>query len=108
MANALDDVQQTFTSLDSQFNMLKLACQIDADRQALEDRYGDAQANYEECLEKMLSDDDAEVANLSAQLKTANQKMAKLEIEMGAMSKVIDDITQAVTLGSQLVAKIPE
>ena len=107
MANALLDVQQTFTSLDSQYNMLKLSCKTDAERQTLSDKYGDAQANYEECIGKMLSDDDKEVADLSAQLKTANQKVAKLESEMGNMSTVIDDITHAITLGSQLVAKIP-
>ena len=107
MANALLDVQQTFTSLDTQYSMLRLACKTDADLKALADKYGDAQANYEECAGKMLSDDDKEVADLSSQLKTANQKVAKLEAEMGAMSVVIDDITQAVTLGSQLVAKIP-
>lgn len=107
MANALQDVQQTFTSLDSQYNMLRAACKTDADRKALADRYGTAQANYEECVGQMLADDDAEVAALSTQLKTANQKVAKLEAEMGDINAVLCDIDQAIQIGQKILAKLP-
>ena len=58
-------------------------------------------------VDKMLSDDDAEVAALSKQLKDANRLMDKAVTEMGNMNKVIDDITGAVTIGAALAAKIP-
>lgn len=106
MANALDDVRQTFVSLDKQYNLLLAACLDNAHRQTLEDKYAVAQANYEAAGEKILSDDDVQVAALSAQLKTANKQVAKLVEQMGDISKVIDGITQAVTVGAQLLAKV--
>jgi cell fate (sporulation/competence/biofilm development) regulator YlbF (YheA/YmcA/DUF963 family) len=106
MANSLEDVRQTFVSLDQQYSMLRLACKTDDDRKALAAKYEQAQANYEAVGEKILSDDDIQVAALSAQLKAANKQVAKLVEQMGDISKVIDGITQAVTVGAQLLAKV--
>jgi hypothetical protein len=105
MPNALSDVQNTFTTLDAQYNMLRAACTTDADRNALAGKYATAQKNYQTCIGQMLSDDDAQVAALSAQLKAANTEVAKAVTEMGNMSKVLDNITQAITLGAQLITK---
>jgi hypothetical protein len=103
MANALADVQNTFTSLDQNYNMLRAACQTDDDRKALDAKYEAAESNYDQCVDKMLADTDPQVATLLANLKPLNDQVAKAVTEMGNMSKVIDTVTQAVTLGSQLL-----
>jgi hypothetical protein len=106
MANALLDVQHTYTSLDAQYNMLRAACVDDDQRNALADQYAAAELAYDKCVGQMLEDDDAEVAALSTQLQAANAVVDKSVEQMGNMSKVIDNITNALTIGAQLAAKV--
>jgi len=104
MANALTDVQNTFLSLDNQYNMLRAACKTEQDRANLAAKYTDAQKNYQTTLNKTLEDDDVQVAALSKALKAANSVVDQATKEMGDMSKVLDGITTAIDLGSKLIA----
>ena len=103
MPNALLTVQDTFNTLDSQFNLLLVACQTDEQRDALKQQYSAAQAAYQKCIGQILSDDDAEVAVIDAQIKIANQQIKQAVTEMGNISKIIDEITTAIQLGEKLV-----
>lgn len=102
MANALDQVQATFTSLDGSYNLLLAACTTPDQRTALENRYSDAQKAYQTCFGQILSDDDVQVAALCTQLQAANNEIRNAVAAMGDMSKVIDAITNAVKVGAQL------
>ena len=102
MANALLTVQETFNTLDSQFNLLLAACQTEEQRAALKQRYSEALANYQKCIGQILTDDDAAVADLDAQLKAANEHLKVAVAQMGNISKVIDEIATAVMLGAKL------
>ncbi|SRR6266702_5008918 len=104
MANALTDVETTFTTLDANYNLLYAACKTDTERNELGVEYGRAMAAYQKCVNQFLSDDDAAIAILSAELKTANDKVAKAVVQMGNMSHVIDEITEAVDIGEKLVS----
>jgi hypothetical protein len=106
VANALLEVQATFTSLDKRYTILRVACRTPGDRAALSTQYDDAETNYYACVNKTLEDDDSVVARLSTDLQAANMLVDRSVSQMGNMSKVIDNITQAVGLGAQLVAKI--
>jgi hypothetical protein len=104
MANALDDVQATFLNLDGQYNLLRVACRTQADRDALSARYAAAQSAYQKCVGQMLQDDDAAVAALCTQLTTINKQVSALTTEMGDMSKVLSVLDQALRLGQQVMA----
>ena len=103
MANALADVQDTFTSLDANYKVLWAACRTDDDRTALEQKYSDAQKAYQTCVGEMLADDDEDIADLSVQLKTANDEVKQAVAEMGNMSKVLDNLTTAISIGAKLI-----
>ena len=107
MANALSDVQATYTNLDDQYNMLLAACTSEQQRTDLSVRYAQAQDAYNACIDKMLQDDAPDVASLNGQLQTANDQLKNAVAVMGNMSTVLDNITTAITLGAQLLAKIP-
>jgi hypothetical protein len=107
MANVLLDVVDTFDSLDQQYNLLRIACRTQSDVDALEAKYATAQENVEVCTNQLLEDDTAEIAALDKQLKDCNVELRKAVAKMGNMSKVLDNLTQAITLGAQLIAKIP-
>jgi hypothetical protein len=106
MANMLIDVQATFLSLDSQYNILLAGCKTQAQRDVLAAQYAAAQQNYQRTLNATLTDDDAQVAALSTQLKSANLQVVQATAQLGNISKVINDITTAVSLGAQLVAMV--
>ena len=105
-SNVLPTVQATFLSIDSQYTLLLAACKTPQQRTDLENQYAVAQADYQKCIGKILTDDDPQVATLSTQLAAANAVVKQSVTEMGDISTVIDNITTAVTLGAQLAAKI--
>jgi chromosome segregation ATPase len=107
MANALVEVVDTFKALDAQYNLLRVACRTQADLDALDAEYAAAEENCEKCTNQYLGDDDAEIAQLCGELKTCNDELKKAVTEMGDMSKVLDNLTEAVTVSSQLIAKLP-
>jgi hypothetical protein len=89
MANALTDVQNTFTSLDANYNLLLAACQTLDQRDAVAAQYTAAQGAYLTCVGKMLADDDAQVIALCAQLNAANAEVTNAVAGMGDMNEVI-------------------
>lgn len=106
MANALAEVQDTFVSLNANYTMLRIACRNDTERHQLADRYTKAEAEYYACVNKILSDDDAEVASLCKELTDANKGIKNSVQLMGQISKVIDIIDDALNIGTQLLAKV--
>jgi hypothetical protein len=107
MANALLEVIDTFKTLDAQYNLLRVACRTQADLDTLDAKYAAAEENCEKCTNEDLEDDDAEITQLCGELKTCNDELKKAVAEMGDMSKVLDNLTTALTVGSQLIAKLP-
>jgi hypothetical protein len=105
MTNALQAVQATFLLIDAEYSLLRLACTSQQQRDALAAQYAAAEDAYEACIDKMLEEDNPDVAALSTQLNAANAQVKQSVAELGDMSKVIDHITTAVTLGAQLAAK---
>jgi hypothetical protein len=105
MANALIEVQATFLSLDSQLNTLLAAITTQEQKAVLLAKYSTAQQNYVAAAQyAALSDDDAQVAALSTQLKAANAKIVQATALMDNFDKLIHDITTAVSIGEHLVA----
>lgn len=104
MPDVLSTVQATFTTLDTQYNLLLAACRTQQERDELANQYAVAQEAYQRTLGQILTDDDPKVAALSTQLKAANAVVRQSVNEMGDMNKVIDNITTAVTLAAQMVA----
>lgn len=107
MANALATVQETYLSLDKQYNLLLAACRTQADRDALGTRYANAQLAYQQCVGKTLEDDDAAVSALNLQLIAVNKQVDVLTTQMGDMSKVFAVLDEALQLGQKLLACVP-
>lgn len=105
MPNALQELQDTFLTLQSQIDMLSAACQTQGQRDSLQDQYTKARVAYYATLDKAFHDDDPQVANLAKQLAEANTKLKNAVQEMGNMSKTMDEITKAVSLVANLAEK---
>ncbi len=64
-----------------------------------------SRTNYWTAVNKTLHDDDPAVRDLVTQLNTAQLTLKTSIDHLGDVSKVIDAITKAVDIGSQIVAK---
>ena len=106
MQSPLQELETTYFRLQTQINMIGLACQTQQERDALTTQYVRSRQNYWACVNKAFHDDDPQVISLTNQIEQANRKISNLDQEMGDIAKVITDITNVVTIGTQLAAKV--
>ncbi|HXS13247.1 MAG TPA: hypothetical protein VN734_11135, partial [Acidobacteriaceae bacterium] len=64
-----------------------------------------ARTNYWTAINSILHDDDPEVRNLTSQLNSAQLSLDATIKHLNDVAKVIDAITKAVDIGSQIVEK---
>ncbi|HEY0760713.1 MAG TPA: hypothetical protein VGD59_15805 [Acidisarcina sp.] len=102
MGDALSTIEALYFGLQQQVGMISLATTTQAEKDRFMTQYVAARTAYWACINKMFHDDDPQVATLTRQLKDATTQVSKAEAEMGNISKVIDNITQAVTIAAQL------
>jgi hypothetical protein len=64
-----------------------------------------SRTNYWTALNKVLHDDDPQLQQLVAQLNAEQATLQTTIAKLGNVAKVIDAVTKAVSIGSQIVAK---
>ncbi len=106
MQSQLQELETTYFTLQSQINMLSVACQTQEQRDALSTQYVKARENYWACVNKAFHDDDPQVAKLTDQIHAANQQIAGYVQQAGDIAKIINDVTNVVTLGTQLASMV--
>lgn len=102
MGEALSAVEALYFELQQKIGMLSLASTTQEQRDAFTSQYVAARAAYWNCVNKMFHDDDPQVVALTTQLKAATDDVKQSEKELGNISKVIDDVTEAVTIAGKL------
>jgi hypothetical protein len=105
MGDALSSLESYYISLQSQLDVLLAGCTTQQQRDSLMSQYIAARQNYWNCIHKMFHNDDPAVIALVTQLKAATEDVKKSVKEMGTISKVIDGITKAVSIGAQIASK---
>jgi ABC-type proline/glycine betaine transport system substrate-binding protein len=106
MQTALAELETTYLTLQSQIGMLLNACQTQDQRDALTAKLVAARSNYWAGVNKAFHDDDPTVIALTTQLNAANDQVKAAVQQLGNIDKTIDIITQAVTIGASLAAKV--
>jgi hypothetical protein len=106
MQSALAELETTYFTLQSQIGPLLAACQTQAQRDTLTTQYVAARSAYWSCVNKAFHDDDPAVIALTTQLDAANDQLKKAVQELGNIKTTIDNITQVVTIGASLAAKV--
>jgi uncharacterized protein involved in exopolysaccharide biosynthesis len=106
MQSPLQELEATYFTLQSQINTLSQSCQTQEQRDTLSAQYVKARQNYWACVNKAFHDDDPQVVSLTSQIDAANQQLSKDVQQMGDITKTINTIAGAVTLGGQLASKV--
>ena len=106
MQSPLQELETTYFTLQSQIDMLSQGCLGQGQRDTLSAQYVQARQNYWACVNKAFHDDDPQVLSLTNQIEAANQQLATAVEQMDDITKTITDITNVVSLGAQLAAKV--
>ena len=106
MGDALSALEDFYFSLRDQVSMLSVATTPQEQRDTLNSQVVAARTAYWACVNKMFHDDDPQVISLTSQLKTATDQVKAAVKQMGSISKVIDDITEGVTIATQLAGLV--
>jgi hypothetical protein len=106
MQEALAQLESTYLTMQPQVGLMLNACNSQDDRDTITTKFVGARANYWSCVNKAFHDDDPQVILLTSQLTTANNTLKTAVPQLDDIKKTIDVITQAVTVGASLAAKV--
>ncbi|HEX2165383.1 MAG TPA: hypothetical protein VHM02_15685 [Thermoanaerobaculia bacterium] len=101
---SLASLQEQYFYLDKSFNRLFLATTSDEQRNTLRTDYVQARDNYWHARTRSFNDDDPMVADLQKRIGAAQKEIARAGRKLDDVAGVLDLITNAVNLGSRLVA----
>jgi len=104
MGNALLALQNQYIFLTQNLSMILAACPTQEQRDAIQSQYVASRRNYFNCINKIFHDDDPAVANLVRKMQSGQTTLTNMMNGLNDIAKVIDDITQVVKIGAQLVS----
>lgn len=106
MDGALSAVENIYFSIQSSLNDMLAACHTDDERNTIRTKYIAARQNYWQCINKTFHEDDPEVQALVTQAKSVSTDIKNISDKLGDISKVIDVLSVAVSVGSQIASKV--
>jgi hypothetical protein len=106
MGDALAAVENIYFTFQDNLNDALAACPDQASRDAVMSKYVAARQNYWQCINKGFHDDDPAVQALVVQAKAACADLETIDAHLGDIARVIDIVTKAVTVGSQIASKV--
>ena len=105
MGPSLQSLEDQYMLLTQQLPMILAACPTQTQRDQVTTQYVAARRNYWAGILKTFHDDDPQIASLVQDMKTEQQQIEAAVKQLDNISKVIDAITKAVTVGTELLAK---
>jgi hypothetical protein len=106
MSDALTSLESIYFAIQKNISSVLAACKTQAQRDQIMAQYVAARQNYWQAVNKAFHDDDPAVKALVTQATTSITKLNALSTSLGNITTVINDITKAVTIGSQIAAKV--
>jgi flagellar hook-basal body complex protein FliE len=104
MNDALAALQANYFYLTDNLDDLLDLCPSDAEKRDLKGTYQQATVDYYDARNKAFADDDASIADTVSQLRTVQDSLEKMSIELANAVSIINNITTAVRIGTELAA----
>jgi hypothetical protein len=106
MSDALSTLETIYFTLQSNLDDMLAACQTQDDRDSVMTQYVAARASYWKCINHAFHDDDPALIALVAQAKVNIAQFDKIDESLGDIAKVLNIITETVTVASQIASKV--
>ncbi len=99
----IDEIEETFLTLDQHEYELRLKANSDAEKKAIQSARDAARDAFWAARAKDLTDNDPFVAELKKSLKVANAEMKEQIKAMESFTKIIKSINEAVKIAAAIV-----
>jgi ActR/RegA family two-component response regulator len=104
MGDALKSLEAQYLLLTQNLADILAACQTDDQRTQVRENYVAARRNYWDAINQVFHDDDPRIEQAVTQMHDAQLSLQKMTQDLANISKVINAISTAVKLGTQLAA----
>ena len=104
MNDALAALQANYFYLTDNLDDLLDLCPSDAQKRDLKSMYQQATVDYYDARNKAFGDDDANITEAVNQLKTVQDSLQQMTLELANAVSIINGITTAVRIGTELAA----
>jgi hypothetical protein len=105
MGSSLQSLEGQYMLLTQNLSMILAACTTQQERDAVMEQYVAARRNYWNSITKIFHDDDPAVSALVKEMSAEQTQIESCMNQLNAIARVIRIITDAVTIGTALVAK---
>jgi hypothetical protein len=106
MSPSSEAVAQIYFNYQTNLNAMVDACPQQTDKDYIANKLTQARTNYFACLNKSFQEHDPELKVLVTQAQGSAETLKHIEDHLAEVSKVIDVVTDAVTVGSKIAAKV--
>jgi hypothetical protein len=104
MGNSLKALEDQYILLTQQLSLLLAACSSQQERDQLMTLYVTCRRNYWNSINKIFHDDDPRITALIGQMREEQQKVQHCMQQLDQMAHVLDILTEAVNMGTQLAS----
>jgi hypothetical protein len=105
MGNSLQALESQYMLLTQNLSEVLAACTTQEEKDAVMQQYVTARRNYWNSIAKVFHDDDPAIVSLVKQMGAEQKQLKDATRKLNDISKVLNIITDAVTLGTALAAK---
>ena len=104
MGPSLQALEDQYMLLTQNLSMILAACPTQTERDQVRTQYVTARRNYWNSIQKVFHDDDPQIVGLVQEMQTEQKKIQDATNHLNNISRVIDIITQAVSVGTTLAS----
>jgi hypothetical protein len=105
MGNSLQALEDQYMLLTQNLSAVLGACATQQEKDAVMQQYVTARRNYWNSIQKIFHDDDPSIAALVKRMNDEQKQIKGTVARLNEISRVINVITDAVSIGSALAAK---
>ena len=106
MSDALSNVEAIYFTIQTNLDMMLAACPSQIERDQIMTQYVAARQNYFQCINKAFHDDEPALEALVVQAKSCITALTRINDHLGDITKVVNDLTQTVTIGAEIAKKV--
>jgi hypothetical protein len=104
MGDALQSLEAQYLFLTQHLSDILDACQTDDQRMQVRASYVAARRNYWDAINQIFHDDDPRIEHVVEQMQDAQNLLHRMTQDLANIAQVIDAITIAVKIGTQLAS----
>ena len=106
MSAAVSAVQTMYTQATGQLHAMLKACHTEEEQDEVWTEYYALRKNFDDCVNQKFEEDDAELKQLETGANGSAQQIAKIGGQLNEIAEVLATLSDAVSWGLKIAAKV--